>query len=226
MDVLQLDNPVWHSLNGAHQSWAHSRAPLVWYPPDVAPFAALPCDDLLPDLDGARAAGMGNSVYFVGVCPNRLPEGWREASRSRVLQMLPTRVDSPEPMGARTLLEQDRAAMRALAALAFPDFFRARTAELGLYLGIVRDGALAGMAGERMAMGEFQEISGVCTHPKFAGRGFARQLTLSLQEHHRRRGLRSFLHVSEGNTRARDLYQAMGFAVRAGLEMVRVEAVG
>jgi GNAT superfamily N-acetyltransferase len=82
---------------------------------------------------------------------------------------------------------------------------------------------LIAMAGERMALSGLQEISGVCTHPDFAGRGYARRLTSALLSLHRRRGVGSFLHVSEGNSVARRLYESMGFAVRASLPMCKVE---
>jgi len=84
---------------------------------------------------------------------------------------------------------------------------------------------LIAMAGERMALPGLQEISGVCTHPDFAGRGYARKLTRALLSRHRRRGVRSFLHVSEGNAGARRLYESMGFLVRASLAMFKVERI-
>jgi predicted GNAT family acetyltransferase len=115
--------------------------------------------------------------------------------------------------------------MRELTQIAFPDFFRARTRDLGLYLGVYEDRRLIAMAGEGLALPGLQEISGVCTHPDFAGRGHARRLTRALLSLHRQRGIRSFLHVSEGNAAARRLYESMGFAVRASLAMHKVERV-
>jgi predicted GNAT family acetyltransferase len=79
------------------------------------------------------------------------------------------------------------------------------------------------MAGERLAVGGMQEISGVCTHPEFAGRGYARRLTQALLRRHRRRGVGSFLHVSESNAAARRLYESMGFEARAALPLARIE---
>ena len=113
--------------------------------------------------------------------------------------------------------------MRELTRIAFPDFFRERTHELGLYLGIYDGARLVAMAGERLALPGLQEISGVCTHPDFSGRGLARRLTRALLCRHRRRGVRSFLHVSEGNAGARRLYESMGFVTRASLAMCKVE---
>jgi GNAT superfamily N-acetyltransferase len=64
-----------------------------------------------------------------------------------------------------------------------------------------------------------------CTQPDFAGRGHARRLTRALLSRHRRRGVGSFLHVSEGNVGARRLYESMGFVVRASLLMCKVERI-
>ena len=160
----------------------------------------------------------------MGVCPGSLPEGWRGVSRSQILQLFPgaDQTEMDEDAG-QVLGAADRVAMRELTRIAFPDFFRERTPELGLYLGLYEGGRLIAMAGERLALPGLQEISGVCTHPDFGGRGHARRLTRALMSRHRRRGVGSFLHVSEGNTVARRLYESMGFAVRASLAMCKVE---
>ena len=223
MDPLELDNPVWSTLNGPHRSLSVRHADLVWYPPAIAPFAAIPTAGTLPDLEAAHAQGLGDQVYFVGACPDTLPDGWRVISRAHILQLFPTLElpDSGEDAGT-VLGESDRGAMRELTQIAFPDFFRERTAELGVYLGVYKGTKLIAMAGERMALPGLQEISGVCTHPDFGGRGHARRLTRALLSRHRRRGVASFLHVSEGNSAAERLYDSMGFKVRGRLPMYKV----
>ena len=180
----------------------------------------------MPDLESAHAQGLGSTVYFVGACPDRLPERWRLAWGSQILQLFPTADIPLEGEDAGNVLgESDTSAMRELTHIAFPDFFRERTRELGLYLGIFAGARLIAMAGERMALTGLQEISGVCTHPDHGGRGHARRLTRALLSRHRRRGVRSFLHVSEGNAGARRLYESMGVVVRAGLGMHKVERI-
>jgi ribosomal protein S18 acetylase RimI-like enzyme len=196
----------------------------MWYPPPIAPFVAVPAADIQPDLDAALASGMGEPFYFVGACPDTLPAGWRVVSRSNILQLFPTgKIPEADEDAGEVLGERDRSAMQDLTRIAFPDFFRERTAELGLYLGIFDDEKLIAMAGERMALEGLQEISGVCTHPGHAGRGHARRLTRALLARHHARGVDSFLHVSEGNAAARRLYDSMGFKVRASLPMCKVE---
>lgn len=199
-------------------------ADLVWYPPSIAPFAAIPSAAVVPDLDAAHARGLADSAYLVGVTPKSLPESWRVVARSQILQLFPAPGAATEEAGT-VLGHADRPAMQQLTQVAFPDFFRERTAELGLYLGIFAGAGLIAMAGERMALDGLREISAVCTHPAHAGRGYARRLTRALLGRHLRRGVRSFLHVSEGNAAARRLYDSMGFEVRASLDMCKVERV-
>jgi GNAT superfamily N-acetyltransferase len=215
---------MWSSLEGPHSRFAGRLDALLWYPPSIAPFVAVPDRRVVPDLESARRHGLGDQFYFVGVCPDVLPAGWRLLSRSNILQLFPA-VQLPEVAEevGTVLAHGDRKAMRELTQIAFPDFFRERTHELGLYLGIYQGAQLIAMAGERLALDGLQEISGVCTHPEFAGKGNARLLTRALLSRHRRRGVRSFLHVSEGNSVARRLYESMGFVVRASLPMCKVE---
>ena len=224
MDVAALDNPMWSALNGPHRELALGFGELRWYPPPIAPFVAMASANIVPDLESAHRHGLGDQAYFVGVCPSSLTGGWRIVSRSQILQLFPG-ADEPgvdEDVGT-VLGPADRVAMRELTQIAFPDFFRERTPELGLYLGIYEGEKLIAMAGERLALPGLQEISGVCTHPDFGGRGHARRLTRALMTRHRRRGVGSFLHVSEGNSVARRLYESMGFVVRASLGMCKVE---
>jgi predicted GNAT family acetyltransferase len=98
-----------------------------------------------------------------------------------------------------------------LAALTRPGPFGPRTPELGVYLGIFDGGRLVAMAGERLQVGEWREISGVCTRPGYTGRGLAHQLVQVLIAQQQSRGERTFLHVMSANHRARQLYARLGF---------------
>jgi ribosomal protein S18 acetylase RimI-like enzyme len=225
MRHTELDNPIWHALCGPHRRFAEVIGDASWYPSAIAPFIAIPSADIVPDLADAAARGLRHPAYFVGAIPVSLPGDWDFVARSHILQMLPTSADIPEVSedGIRVLGIADRPSMLALMRIAFPDFFRERTAELGEYLGIFDGGNLVAMAGERLALDGLQEISGVCTHPDFVGRGNARRLTQALMRRHRRRGVGSFLHVSEENVAARRLYESMGFVVRASLPIGKID---
>ena len=80
------------------------------------------------------------------------------------------------------------------------------------YMSVIVDGdRLIAMAGERLCAGDLQEVSGICTHPDFQGRGLAKKLTLKLVRRQMLRGKTSFLHVLSHNTAARGLYKKMGY---------------
>jgi predicted GNAT family acetyltransferase len=69
------------------------------------------------------------------------------------------------------------------------------------------------MAGERMHAGTLREISGVCTHPDFQGRGLARRLMTRLIRRQLMRSETPFLHVMSDNRKAHELYRRMGFGI-------------
>jgi ribosomal protein S18 acetylase RimI-like enzyme len=98
-----------------------------------------------------------------------------------------------------------------LAALTRPGPFGLRTMELGAYFGLFDGDRLIAMAGERTHAGRFREISGVCTHPDYQGRGLARQLMCKLIRGQIQRGELPFLNVMRENTNAYRLYERMGF---------------
>ena len=98
-----------------------------------------------------------------------------------------------------------------LAGLTRPGPFGPRTIELGEYFGCFDGERLVAMAGERMQAGGLREISGVCTHPDFQGRGLARRLVAKLIRRQMERNETPFLHVMRSNDGAHRLYQRMGF---------------
>lgn len=70
------------------------------------------------------------------------------------------------------------------------------------------------MAGECMGTDDYTELSAICTHPDFLGRGHARQLLIYLSNDNHARGRIPFLHVSHENPRAIGLYKRNGYRVR------------
>jgi hypothetical protein len=183
-----IDNPVWHSFCDAHSGWAQGTQHIKWYARDIAPFLAVAEPSTTVDGNALAASGL-QSAYVVGVAPDVLPDGWRVEATSPVLQM----IYAGESIAAvdRPFVELNaahRPKMVELAGVAFPDFFRARTGELGTYFGVFAGEQLVAMAGERMALGDLREISGVCTHPDHAGHGYASYLSRVLLQRHRLRG--------------------------------------
>jgi predicted GNAT family acetyltransferase len=57
-------------------------------------------------------------------------------------------------------------------------------------------------------------MSAICTHPDFNGHGYARRLTAQLTNDTLATGREPFLHVSQRNTRAKALYERLGYRLR------------
>jgi predicted GNAT family acetyltransferase len=109
--------------------------------------------------------------------------------------------------------------MIALAAVTEPGPFLLQTIQMGRYFGIrSSDGRLIAMAGERLKLNGFTEISAVCTSPEFRGQGHARGLVEFLVAQTLAEGKVPFLHVKEENG-AKLLYEKIGFRVRRAIQL-------
>jgi ribosomal protein S18 acetylase RimI-like enzyme len=220
-------NPIRSALDTTHGDFAIGDALARRYPPDVAPFATLgePTNAAMERLRDLLAPGEG--IWLFG---NDFPRirGLEITDRMPGLQMgLPDPVEPPEP--AATLVELSAAQadeMVALTDLAFPGFFRRRTYRMGSYWGVRSpEGALIAMGGERMKLSGFAEVSAVCTHPDFRGRGHAESIIWQVVRKQRQDGVRSFLHVGTANVSAIALYGRLGFVRCREIVITRVERI-
>ena len=209
-----LDNLPWHALNTVHARFALSAPAARKYPTEVTPFCGT-ADNSAESLAQLRELlKPGETAYLMGEAPPGVA-GLIAGDGIGVLQMLgPERLPEAGGPSIIPLTREDAPAMVELTTLAFPGFFRPRTCEMGAYYGIRIGGELVAMAGERMALPDAREISGVCTRPGHTGHGFAAQLIAHLLQEHAAAGLLSFLHVNKRNARAIALYQRLGFSVR------------
>jgi ribosomal protein S18 acetylase RimI-like enzyme len=211
----ELDNPFWSSLRSRHRALALEAGDVARYPPQFAPFLGVAGEDVDAAEALATLVAPGESVLLLGVAPRRVPDGWRLEAFADLAQMacgerIPV-VDGP---GVIELTAAHRADVLALTALVYPHYFRERTMELGRYFGIYPDGRLAAMIGERLGTDTHQEMSAICTHPDFNGRGYARRLTAMLGNDTLQRGRMPFLHVSHENVRAKRMYEQLGYRLR------------
>jgi ribosomal protein S18 acetylase RimI-like enzyme len=212
-----LDNPIWQSLISRHRALALGDGAVARYPAQVAPFLGVAEEDA--DVDAALAALVpaGDTALLLGRKP-ALGRGWELRHLTDLAQMIcRAPVASADGDGGAAIIElgaEHRDDVLALTALVYPHYFRARTMDLGRYFGIYLDGRLAAIAGERMGMDDYTELSAICTHPDFLGRGLARRLLLHVSRDNHARGRIPFLHVSHENPRAVELYLRNGFELR------------
>ncbi len=70
------------------------------------------------------------------------------------------------------------------------------------------------VAGERMKMNSYTEVSAVVTHPEHTGKGYAKQLIAFTTNRIFRENKTPYLHVADTNTSAVTLYEKLGFITR------------
>ena len=217
--MTPLDNPVHGALTSVHDALSISHGGARRYPYAVARYAGLATPAAFGDLRAITEPE--DSIRFFTPAALTVPAPWTVTSREPIEQMLATRpLDVPRhelvPLAA-----DDVPAMLELATLTRPGPFFTRTIELGRYLGVKRDGRLVAMAGERLKLDGFTEISGLCTHPGHRGQGYGRSLLAALVDLALGEGKAPFLHVRAGN-QARASYERLGFATRAHLHLTVV----
>jgi predicted GNAT family acetyltransferase len=226
-----LDNPPWAALTTAHRDLAQGGPLAVRYLPDVAPFAAVA--ERTEACFAALAALMPPESRVALQTFDRLvpPPPFTVERQAPLFQMVmeSATLVEPSPEPAHVVLGADDVPeMIDLTGRTQPGPFGPRTIDLGRYIGIREDGALAAMAGERMRFGRFVEISAVCTDPAFRGRGLATLLMIRLARRIQDQGMVPILHVFESNTAAIALYERIGFAKRHAffITVMRAESPG
>lgn len=210
-----LDRPVWSALTTRQQALAVGNSRAVRVRPDIGLFAA--ARDASPDSVAALAAliSPGGMVGTVETDTAPAPPGTVILREATCWQMLAGSIAPGEPaFTCETLTAEDAPAMLALATLTEPGPFFAETHLFGGFIGVRQDRRLVAMAGQRLSMPGFTEVSGVCTHPDHRGHGYAAGLMRIVARRILATGDTPFLHAYATNRAATALYERLGFALR------------
>ena len=216
-----LDNVIWHALTTRQTHFAEGSGGARRFLREVSPLAAFQND--VHGSDGyASLSELLGPRETAGVFldePYQPRAGWNYVAGAPLLQMiwgngkaLAHRDESTPKI--EELGDEDSSEMIDLTALTKPGPFGSRTHEFGKYLGIRIDGKLVAMAGERLKVPGHTEVSAVCTHPDYTGKGYAGTLMTAVMQSIRERGEIPFLHVRQDNTRAIEVYERLGFRER------------
>jgi len=226
-----LDNPAWAALATHHAHLAIGGDLVRRYPDQLAPIAGVAESSAAALEELAALVPQGDWISMPETVDGLLPlvrAPLRVTLTKTLVQMVCERRIEVPPRGIElcVLSPADGPEMLALAQLTQPGPFRPQTGSFGLYLGIRVDGVLAAMGGQRMHVPGYLEVSAICTHPDFRGRGYARVIVSRLVAAIFGEGLTPFLHVEEQNAGAQALYRTLGFVERARLPLVVVARDG
>ena len=220
-----LDNPIWTSLNSGGASLAFRRGDALFIDRKMGFFAGLIRYEAEP-LDQLHAV-MDSEMRVILFTPGflELDPKWKVRNDNALLQMV---FDKPSihltldstirPLGAADVPE-----MLALTHLAKPGPFLKNTIDFGGYFGYFVEGRLVSMAGTRLVAGPYTEVSAVCTHPEFVGRGLSQLVLPHVLNYIQQGGQIPYLQLYPDNLPAYRLYQKLGFVERANLRVYSLE---
>jgi predicted GNAT family acetyltransferase len=224
-----LDNPVWEALTTEDKRFNIGTPALAYFPEDISPIVGMERwnEDDLASMDSLLPAERSFSIMIARDV--MIPPSFEILFTTPLYQMICTSLQPIAQAGAtiKQLGEADVPAMLVLTALTKPGPFLQRTIEFGNYIGIYENGELLAMAGERLHLRGYTEVSAVCTHPDHLGKGYAAQLMTYACERIIKQGNIPFLHVKTDNLRAISKYEQLGFTKRADFyfAVVRKRAV-
>ena len=214
-----LYNPVYNALLTGDARLSVGEGVVKYFDEQVSPFVGFPGDydkgfndlyDLLP---------AGRKILYATPKKINEPEGWQIAAEMEGLQFIFVEgINQVDPsIKLVPLSNHNVGEMVQLATLTKPGPFGLRTIEFGHYHGIFENDRLVAMTGQRLHVGNYTEISAVCTHPNYLGKGYAAALMVHQLNLIRDLGQHAFLHVRKDNSRAIALYERLGFKVNRGM---------
>lgn len=209
----KLDNPVWYSLSETHKDISINYHNVKFYDPVYCPFGGfIENNNVASQID--EYSKLINHFFVVGEKP--LFSGKILLKNELVcLQMiLEKRIEIN--IGEK-IIELDDTLAEALSSLVNevqPGYFKKKTNLMGNYFGVIKEGKLVAVTGERMKMKGFTEVSAVVTHPFYTGKGFAKQLVAHTANKIFDENKTPYLHVAETNFDAIRLYEKLGFKTR------------
>lgn len=223
-----LDNPVFNALAAADSHLGFGTGKAKAFDEEVSPFAGFEegYEKGFEELHALLPAGR----YILYATPKHIkpPGMWKLIEKVEGVQMVMESMPAQTPgnVAMYPLNGSHVTQMVELAKLTKPGPFGRRTIEFGHYFGVFDGDRLVAMAGQRMHLPLLTEVSAVCTHPDYLGKGYAtalvKQVVKGIAEQHHT----PFLHVRADNTSAIGIYQRLGFSVRSPMNFYFMERNG
>ena len=215
---------IWNALGGPQAGMCISNGKARRFDPEIAIFTAVA--DPLASLDGlAEIIPDGGRAGLVTTEPLKLPETLEQVASGEVVQFT-AEAFAPVASGNlayRDLTVVDVPAMIELVEMTRPGPFGPRTIEFGRYVGVFDGARLIAMAGERLHLDGFGEVSAVCTHLDYQGRGLGKAMVSVIGADVVARGEIPFLQAYASNAVAIGTYERLGFKARRNLTFTTVK---
>jgi len=208
----ELKNPVWRALTEAQQEYAITYNGVAFFNADVCNFGAfIDKNNTIKALDSYGA--LTDDFYIVGEQPE-FSDVFFLKKEVPCFQMVLK--DLKEPLYKEEIVLLDSSYIEEvynLIWLVMPGYYKRKTFTLGSYYGIIKEGKLVAITGERLQSDIFIEVSAVVTHPDYTGRGYAKQLVSYPTEEILKKNKLPILHVAKSNSKAISLYEKLGYEI-------------
>lgn len=230
MSMMQVDsilnNPIWHAAITNNHTFAKKHESVCYFNRDIAWFAGMQDYNEEGLMALYQVLNPHDQIILFTEEQLTLSSSWKLHLERPLAQFVfqQKQLFDIDNSSIRKLTNEHIDQMLSLTALTKPGPFFNRTIDFGNYFGIFQDGKLVSMAGNRLAPGDFMEISAVCTHPEYLGRGYASCLIQNQINFNLVSGKTPFLHAFVDNP-AVALYEKLGFRLRKELIVYRLERV-
>jgi ribosomal protein S18 acetylase RimI-like enzyme len=212
-DTERLDNPVWYSLSETHQDFALSYKNIKFYHPDYCPFGGFMSDQNISTFI-EEYSKLPSNFFIVGEKPSFVGSLYLKNQLVCVQMVLSDKIKTEYRDEITKINSKYADELFQLVNLVQPGYFKEKTFLLGDYYGIFKNNRLVAVTGERMKMNGYSEVSAVITHPDHIGKGYAKQLVSHTANTIFDQDKIPYLHVTETNSPAINLYKRLGFLTR------------
>jgi predicted GNAT family acetyltransferase len=217
--ISPLDNPIWEALSSQQSHFNIGNEMMKYFSGNISPFVGM------QNWDEADIQFLINHFppdrlfSFMITKDVQLPSSFEIVFTTPLYQLYcPVLIPFANPgISFRKLQNEDVGQMLDLTELTKPGPFYEKTIDFGNYIGIFDNDKLIALAGERLKVNGYTEVSAICTHPDFLGKGFASFLLSKVSEQIIKNGDFPFLHVRQDNSRAIEVYKKLGFQIRSNV---------